>query len=137
MLEPKPPQPGQNQAEGKERLKKRILFAEDDENNRKYITRFLLREGYEVETVKNGQELLEKLATEEFDAVIADNTMPVMSGIEALKKIRENARFKNLPVIIQSGYEEIKETVERLGGIFIQKPFSFDEFKKEVEKALE
>ncbi|MBY0376761.1 response regulator, partial [Patescibacteria group bacterium] len=84
---------------GQERIKRRILVADDEEILRNLNKRILTSLGYEVVTVGNGQELLDQLAIESFDAVFTDNNMPTMKGIEALAKIRDNFELRDLPVV--------------------------------------
>ena len=113
-----------NSLEGKELLGKRILVADDEEYLRDPIAFYFEDEGCIVESVENGKLLLEKLETGKFDAVISDNNMPEMNGVEALRHIRSDSRFKDLPVIIQTGLgdDNLKKDIEELGGIYLTKP---------------
>jgi CheY-like chemotaxis protein len=86
----------------------------------------LERHGYRVVTAANGREGVDRFAQADppFDLVLLDMTMPVMSGEEALRRLREIA--PDVPVIGSSGYDE-KEAVRRFGdGLagFLQKPYS-------------
>ncbi len=63
--------------------------------------------------------------------------MPVMNGIDALIEIRKNSKFNNLPVIVQTGDDELEEAVKKLNGIYLSKMnSSLELLEKEVEKAL-
>ncbi|MEK7088838.1 MAG: response regulator [Patescibacteria group bacterium] len=128
-----------NNTEEKEKLVKRILLAEDDDDLRETFLEILEAGGYTVDAVKDGQFLLEKLFTEKekYDLIITDNDIPKVKGVEALKKIRENDSFKNLPVIVNSGNIDIEEEVKRLNAFFINKTIKkVDIFLELVKKAL-
>lgn len=101
----------------------KILFADDDDLIRRLIVYALRKAGYSVEAVKNRDELLEKLESDEiFDVVITDNSMPNFGeGIEVLQFIRDSLKFRSLPVIVHSSDTEIQEEVENLGGVFVAK----------------
>lgn len=125
--------------EEKEKLSKRILFADDEQGVREMYPLFLEAKGYTVDVVENGQLLLDKLfsGNEKYDLIITDNTMPGIKGTEVLKQIRADDRFKDLPVIINSGDNWIEDEVDKLGGIFLEKPPSSTAvFIETVKRAL-
>ena len=69
----------------------RILIVEDDSNLRVVIRMVLERAGYEVTEARHGAEALESIGVEMPDLVIADMTMPVMTGVELIDRIHANA----------------------------------------------
>ncbi len=77
----------------------RILLVEDNEINRELAMELLLSNGMEVAVANNGREALDMLADGDFDGVLMDCQMPVMDGYTASRKIREQERFRHLPVI--------------------------------------
>jgi len=77
----------------------KILVVDDNEFNQEIMIEYLTSNGIAVETACDGREALELLAREEFDGVLMDCQMPVMDGYEATCKIREQEKFKELPVI--------------------------------------
>jgi len=81
-------------------LDKKILIADDDMRNVYALINCLENEGLEILVGKSGKECVEILEREGgVDLVIMDVMMPDMGGFEAMKKIRGDARFKDLPVI--------------------------------------
>jgi len=80
----------------------KILIADDHVLLRRYLRQILLEEFplSLIEEVENGQELLEKAMSDQWDLIISDISMPVMSGLEALRQIR--VHFPTLPVLLLS-----------------------------------
>jgi len=113
----------------------KILQAEDNLVNKKLLEAFVSRMGHEIFSVENGREALEALEQEKYDLVLMDIQMPVMDGIEALKKIKLDARLEDLPVIAVSAYSSPEDEVEfiNLGfNSFISKPVDFDRLKEVI-----
>lgn len=77
----------------------RILLVEDNELNQEVAVGLLKGTGLSVEIAGDGQRALDRLAQQEYDLVLMDMQMPVMDGITATRRIRENPRFAALPVI--------------------------------------
>lgn len=86
---------------------RKILVVDDEESIRFLYKEELEEEGFIVECAKNGEEALEKLMIFKPDLISLDIKMPVMDGIEALKRIREKER--HLPIILCSAYGEYKQ----------------------------
>ena len=85
---------------------KKILVVDDEESIRFLYKEELEEDGFQVDLAKNGSEALEKLPDFKPDLITLDIKMPVMDGIEALKRIREVDR--QLPVILCTAYGEYK-----------------------------
>ena len=81
----------------------RILLAEDNPINQRLALALLERRGHRVVIAANGQEALDALAGAEFDLVLMDMQMPVMDGIEATQRIREQEREQNREVAHTTG----------------------------------
>ena len=77
----------------------RILVVEDNTINQQVLKGFLVLSGIEVFIADNGQEALNLLDQQTFDAILMDVHMPVMGGVEATKRIRLDQKYLNLPII--------------------------------------
>jgi CheY-like chemotaxis protein len=79
---------------------KKVLIADDDMRNVYALSKILADRGMTVVKAVNGQKALEALESEpDVDLVLMDIMMPIMDGIETMKKIRAQANFKDLPII--------------------------------------
>ena len=109
---------------------KRILIAEDEEINFVYFNELFSLKKIQSDWVKNGQEALDKLSSENnYDLVFMDIKMPVMDGVEAMQKIKQLNR-KTPPIIAQTAFAliEEKENYLALGfDDYISKPINIDE----------
>jgi len=79
----------------------RVLVAEDNDVNRKFIARLLQRRGYTVGLAGDGREALDALAREPWDIVLMDVQMPVLDGFGATRAIREQEKTtgEHLPIV--------------------------------------
>ena len=115
-----------------------ILIIDDDRDMCLLLKRFLTRHGYEVLEAYNGKKALELLETTEPSLVMCDFRLEDMEGNVLLGKIKE--RYPHLPVIIITGYSDIKIAVEvmKMGAYdYITKPLFPDEILVTIKQALE
>jgi putative nucleotidyltransferase with HDIG domain len=119
-------------------MEDRILVVDDEEVICSILARRLTREGYLCSTANNGKEALKQFYRDTFSLIISDIKMPVMDGIELLKRVK--AMNPKMMVIMVTAYPEIDMAVEamRLGAYdFIIKPADLDLVILSVKKALE
>ena len=114
---------------------KKILVVDDEESIRFLYKEELEEEGYVVECAKNGIEALEMLSIFKPDLISLDIKMPVMDGIEALKRIREKER--RLPIILCSAYGEYKQDFTTWASdAYVVKCADLTQFKITIRKLL-
>lgn len=77
----------------------KILIAEDDEFIRDIYSRIFTMNGFEVILATNGAEALEKMEETVPDLVLLDIMMPYQNGKEVFKKIKQDERLKDVPVV--------------------------------------
>jgi CheY-like chemotaxis protein len=114
---------------------KRILIVEDDRDLRFVIRMILEHAGYEVAEARNGIAALESIGAEPPDLVIADLTMPVMSGVELVDQLRANPATASIPVVLLSGGQVDSATSQRVEAV-VTKPFEPDHLVACIERAL-
>src|SRR5215211_7978004 len=115
-----------------------ILIIDDDRDMCLLLKRFLTRHGYEVLESYSGKKSLELLETVEPSLIMCDFRLEDMEGNVLLGKIKE--KYPHLPVIIITGYSDIKIAVEvmKMGAYdYITKPLFPDEILVTIKKALE
>ena len=118
----------------------KILVAEDERDIRELIA-FTLRyvAQFEVEVARNGKEAVEKALNVRPDLILMDVRMPLMTGYQACKALKQNDITKDIPIIFLSakGQEsEIQEGLEVGATEYILKPFAPDELTEQVKKVL-
>lgn len=119
-------------------MKRRILIIDDTKNIRLLITKALSPEGYEVDSADNGQVGIELFRENKYDLVLLDIRMPIMSGTEVLRIIKEID--KSVPVIIITAYATVKNAVDcvKLGAIdYLRKPFTAEKIKEIINQVLQ
>ncbi len=120
-------------------MKKTILLVDDFENTR-YVTRITLRRyGYNILEAADGLEALKLFDGRKIDLLITDQNMPNMDGITLVEKIRSMKNYKYIPILLLTTEKSIekKRRAQRAGITgWIQKPFTFKNFTKLVQKAL-
>ena len=116
----------------------KILVIDDDVDMCLLLKRFLTKNGYEVAMSHNGKKALEYLENEEPDLVLCDFRLEDFDGKELLIKIKE--RYPHTPVIIVTGYSDIKIAVDvmKLGAYdYVTKPLFPDEILLSIKTALQ
>lgn len=106
---------------------RRILIA-DDEHNIRHILDFSLHvEGFDVISAGDGEEALELAASEAPDLIIMDVMMPGCGGVEACRRLKEDARTRQIPVILltaRASREDREAGLAAGAAEYITKPFS-------------
>lgn len=117
---------------------KRVLVVDDEENLRRVTQLKLQQAGYEATTASDGAQALELLARHPQDLIITDLKMPGMSGMDLLRRVKED--YPEVIVIVVTAFGTIESAVEamRLGAHdYIIKPVNADALKLVVSRALE
>jgi DNA-binding response OmpR family regulator len=118
-----------------------ILIVDDNADNRYTLSRRLQREGYsDLAEAGNGKEALECLQARPFDLVLLDIMMPEMDGFEVLARLKADATWRHIPVIMISALSELDSVVRciELGAEdYLHKPFNSVLLRARVSASLE
>ncbi len=117
---------------------KKILIIDDEVNVALLLSKFLTRNGFDVQTATTGNNALEQLKSGDYSLVLCDFRLEDTDGREMLKSIK--TQYPSTGVIIITGYSDIKMAVEliKMGAYdYITKPLYPDEILNTVNKAIE
>jgi len=121
-------------------MAKRILVVDDDENILNLERTILEQKGFEVTPAGGGAEALKLLGSQDFDLVLLDVMMPEVDGFTVCRKIKEDSRLKDIPVIFltaKGGGEALAEGFESGAIMYINKPFTANKLLTIVNTMLE
>jgi len=116
----------------------RVIVVDDEPGMREFLEIMLQKDGYTVDTASDGPEAIEKMGSHLFDLAVVDIQMPIMNGIEVLKRFNEKS--PETTVIMVTAYASHETAIEamKLGAYdYITKPFKIDEIKLVIKKALD
>jgi DNA-binding NtrC family response regulator len=119
-------------------MKCRILLVDDEETMVKYLSKRLIKRGFDICVAYNGVDALEIVKESEFDVVLLDVLMPGMDGIETLREIKKLK--PKTEVIMLTGHASVEAGIEGMkSGAFnyIMKPFDPNELVTEINLAFE
>ncbi|MFA4922885.1 MAG: response regulator [Ignavibacteriaceae bacterium] len=120
-------------------MKKVIMVADDSPSIRKFVSFALTMKGFEILSVCDGMEALEKLPTKKIQLLITDLNMPNVDGFELIKAVRKNEELKDIPIIILTslaGSGEVEKGMEFGANSYLVKPFDPKRILYEVSKYL-
>ena len=118
--------------------RKKILVVDDDEDIVKVISFRLSASGFNVITAFDGEEGLKKVKIHNPDLVVADLTMPGLNGWQMSLKLKQDEKYKNIPVIILSALVD-KEGLAgdaEVGDYYLAKPFDADKLMAKINELL-
>ena len=118
---------------------KKILIVDDETMNLDFFDLMLTKLGFAVEKAKDGVEAIEKVKRFLPDLVLLDNVMPRMSGWEFTKIIKGDSRYKDIPIIMFSALDDVKDKLEGFElGVedYITKPYNFSEVLARIRVVL-
>ena len=116
----------------------KILVVDDEATFAKLVAEHLHDDGHEVVAVTTGKEAIEALRQERFDAVVTDQTMPRMTGLELTKEIL--AIRPDIPIVLCTGFSETVDEEEALtAGVcnYVMKPVLPKDLMRIIRHALD
>ena len=117
--------------------KKNILIVEDDPDSREVLLRIVENLGYRVLGFGSGKEALEGIKDAQVDLALLDIMMPEMSGIQALKEIKERYPESRIIMSASMGQQNLVVEAIRAGAAdFFIKPVQAEKVVEAIEKAL-
>ena len=119
----------------------KVLAVEDDSLSMSFLEAQITTLGHSMLTAQNGQEALSILEAkrDEIDVVLMDREMPVMDGLTAVRRIKDDPALRNIPVIMVTGADSVSEMKEGLdSGVFyyLTKPVDEDMLRSVLSAAV-
>jgi DNA-binding NtrC family response regulator len=114
----------------------RVLIVDDDPGQRSLLESFLRGQGFETVVADSGERALETLRTGRFDMMISDVRMPGLSGLETLRRARQE--HATLPVLLVTAFTDVRDAVAAMrdGAVnYLAKPIDLDELLASVQQA--
>lgn len=122
-----------------ERNETRILIVDDNPDLRTYVSGILREKGYQIWSARNGAEGFQAVQSFSPHLIITDLMMPLVSGLDMIRMIRENPDLKGIPIILLTAKadEDTRiEGTEQGADAYLSKPFSDRELLAEVHNLL-
>lgn len=111
----------------------RVMIFDDEIDVLQLYSMILQKKGHEVYTAQNCVHLLDKISEVQPDVIIMDNEMPVMSGLTATKRLKEDSEYSDIPIICISANTEGRKLAEEAhADMFLPKPLGI----RELEHAI-
>jgi two-component system, cell cycle response regulator DivK len=119
-------------------MPKKILVVEDNADTLELMSALLQMEGYTVVTAENGQEGIDMATSEQPHLIITDINMPLLSGTDMIRMLRENSEFEGTPIIAVTAYGKDGAERARQAGAneVMTKPVEYDLFRDYIRSLL-
>ena len=116
-----------------------ILIVDDGPENLRVLCELLRSEGYVARPVSDGASAIEAASSEPPDLILLDIMMPDMDGFEVCRRLKADARLRDVPVVFLSAIDDLADKVKAftVGAVdYVSKPFQFPEVRMRVETHL-
>lgn len=121
-------------------MAKKILFIEDESALQKTFGDLLTQEGYKMISALDGETGLRLVKETKPDLILLDLILPKINGFEVLKKIKEDEETKDIPVIILTNLEEIKDVERTLESgattYLVKSQYTLEEIVQKIKNIL-
>ena len=116
-----------------------IMVVEDFEDNRFMMRRLLEMSGYRVVEAVNGNQAVERAASEDPDIILMDLSLPQLDGLAATRRIRSQDGLAGVPIVAVSAHDSADFHAEALAAgcnEYVTKPIDFDQLESLLKKLL-
>src|SRR5712691_13311791 len=117
----------------------KILIVDDEPFNVDYLEQELEDFGYDTISATNGQEALEKVATENPDLILLDVMMPLMDGFTVCRLLKEHADTRLIPIVIMTALGAVEDRIKGIeagADDFLTKPVDERELLARIQTTL-
>src|SRR3989441_3038904 len=120
-------------------VRSKILIVDDEPFNVDYLEQELEDLGYQTVSAANGQEALQKVATEALDLILLDVMMPIMDGFTVCRILKENEETRLIPVVIMTALNAVEDRIKGIeagADDFLTKPVNERELLARIRTAV-
>lgn len=118
-------------------MQKRILVFDDDCDLLEICQMILEQAGFAVKTSTTCSQMIDYIEEFKADLIIMDHRLPGLSGVDAIKQIKQMPSLKHIPIILYSGDNSLDElAVEAGADYYLAKPFDISELERKVRLAI-
>jgi len=119
-------------------MQRTILVVDDAEDFREMCARYLLLEGFRVYVASNGLQAVNKACEILPSLILMDLALPVMGGLEAIKRIKSDERTRHIPIILLTGQVRggPAAVIEAQCEGFLVKPCALKQIVEEIQRVL-
>jgi len=121
-------------------MKKQVLIVEDEQDLAELLAYHLQKEGYQTVIAHSGEEAIDAVPNDSFDAVLLDIMLPELNGWEVCRILRESAKGKSLPIIVVTALSDEEARIKGLSlgaDDYVSKPYSMKELLLKIRKHIE
>ena len=114
-----------------------VLVVEDFEDNRFMMRRLLEMSGYQVVEAVNGNQAVERAASDEPDIILMDLSLPQLDGLAATRRIRAQENSRRVPIVAVSAHDSADFHAEALAAgcnEYVTKPIDFDQLVQLLDR---
>ena len=125
--------------EGIEAARPTVLVVEDFEDNRFMMRRLLEMSGYRVVEAVNGKQAVDMAGVEHPDIILMDLSLPMLDGLAATRRIREQNGLTRVPIVAVSAHDSADFHAEALAAgcnEYVTKPIDFDQLVSLLDRLL-
>jgi len=117
----------------------KILIVEDNQDSRELVVKVLKNKGYQMIEALDGEEALEKTASDKPNIILMDISIPKLDGYEVAKRLKDQEEFKHIPIIALTAHA-MKGDREKFISIgfegYISKPINIHELPDQIRAYL-
>jgi DNA-binding response OmpR family regulator len=114
-----------------------VFICEDDEAIIEIVSMVLEEKGYKVEHSTDGKHALEQIKKVNPDVLLVDLWLPGLTGVDVIKKVREEDAFAKLPTILFSANREVENISKELKvNDYLTKPFDIFELEEKIDRLI-
>jgi two-component system response regulator MtrA len=117
----------------------RIMVAEDEEQLRSMLAFKLTTLGHQLVGAADGEEAVAMAAAHRLDLIVLDIAMPLLNGLDVLRRLKADPALRSIPVIILSAKareHDIRAGLQAGAADYVVKPFSLKDLAARIDRAL-